>query len=77
MVNEPEALQHRRRIWEETAKAYRQRPDGGPTLRILERNLWSVPGGFESARFESDQEAERVVLAAGFNSFQRKRGFRA
>ena len=53
-------------FWQNTAKAYRERPDGGPTLRILEGNLWSIPGKFVTARFTATEEGERVLLAAGF-----------
>ncbi len=31
------------RIWEEAARGYRARPDGGPTIRALEGNVWGVP----------------------------------
>ncbi len=64
-------------FWQNTAKAYRDRPDGGPTLRVLEGNLWSIPGHFVSARFESSEEGERVLLAAGFKFTPAERGFRA
>ena len=60
-----------------TAKAYRERPDGGPTLRVLEGNLWSIPGHFVTARFESTEEGERVLLAAGFRFIPEEKGFRA
>ena len=59
-----------------TAKAYRERPDGGPTLRVLEGNLWSIPGNFVTARFESTKEGERVLLAAGFKFIPEEKGFR-
>jgi hypothetical protein len=64
-------------FWQNTAKAYRERQDGGPTLRVLEGNLWSIPGHFVTARFESTEEGERVLLAAGFKLIPAERGFRA
>ena len=64
-------------FWQDQAKAYRERPDGGPTLRVLEGNLWSIPGHFVRARFESTEEGERVLRAAGFKFITEERGFRA
>lgn len=64
-------------FWQNTAKAYRERADGGPTLRILESNLWSIPGHFVTAKFESTEEGERVLLAAGFRFIPEEKGFRA
>jgi hypothetical protein len=64
-------------FWQNTAKTYRERPDGGPTLRILEGNLWSIPGHFVTARFESTEEGETALLAAGFKFIPTERGFRA
>ena len=64
-------------FWQAKAKEYRERPDGGPTLRILESNLWSIPGHFVTARFESTEEGERVLLAAGFRFIPEEKGFRA
>ena len=64
-------------FWQNTAKAYRERSDGGPTLRVLEGNLWSIPGNFVTARFESTEEGERVLLAAGFKFIPEEKGFRA
>jgi len=67
-------------FWQNTAKVYRERPDGGPTLRILEGNLWSIPsnpGNFVTAKFESTEEGEKVLLAAGFKFIPAERGFRA
>ncbi len=63
-------------FWQNTVKAYRERPDGGPTLRVLEGNLWSIPGNFVTARFESTEEGERVLLAAGFKFIPEEIGFR-
>jgi hypothetical protein len=65
-------------FWMAKATEYRQRADGGPTLRILEGNLWGIPGNFHaSARFESTEEGERVLLAAGFRFVPEEKGFRA
>jgi hypothetical protein len=64
-------------FWQNTAKAYRELPDGGPTLRVLEGNLWSIPGHFVNARFESTGEGEKVLLAAGFKFVPAEKGFRA
>jgi hypothetical protein len=44
---------------------------------VLEGNLWSIPGNFVTARFESTEEGERVLLAAGFNFIPEEKGFRA
>jgi hypothetical protein len=51
-------------VWEKAAKYYRARPDGGPTFRVLEGNVWGVPKTGWVARFASSEEAERVILAA-------------
>lgn len=64
-------------FWQNTARAYHERPDGRPTLRILESNLRSIPGHFITARFESTEEGEKVLLAAGFKFVPAERGFRA
>lgn len=32
------------KVWEDAAKRYRARPDGGPTLRVLEGNVWGSLG---------------------------------
>jgi hypothetical protein len=66
-----------RTIWEEAAKLYRARPDGGPTIRALEGNLWGIPKLGWVARFESTEEAELVLLAAGFRLIPEEKGFRA
>ena len=64
-------------FWQNTAKAYRERPDGGRTIRVLEGKLWNIPGNFVTARFESTEEGEGVLLAAGFKFIPAERGFRA
>ena len=65
-----------RTIWEAAARRYRARPDGGPTIRVLEGNVWGVPKTGWVARFESTEEAERVLLAAGFRFIPEEKGFR-
>jgi hypothetical protein len=64
-------------LWEEAARCYRARPDGGPTLRALEGNVWGIPKLGWVARFKSTDEAERVLLAAGFKFIPEEKGFRA
>lgn len=64
-------------IWDEAARGYRARPDGGPTIRTLEGNVWGIPKLGWVARFESTEEAERVLLAAGFRFIPGEMGFRA
>ena len=64
-------------IWEQAAKLYRAWPDGGPTIRALEGNLWGIPKLGWVARFGSTEEAERVLLAAGFRFVPEEKGFRA
>jgi hypothetical protein len=64
-------------IWEEAARGYRARPDGGPTIRALNGNVWGIPKLGWVARFESDEEAERVLMAAGFRFIPEEKGFRA
>ena len=65
------------RIWEEAARLYRARPAGGPTIRTLEGNVWGIPKLGWIARFESTEEAERVLLSAGFRFIPEEKGFRA
>jgi hypothetical protein len=62
-------------IWEEAARGYRARPD--PTIRALEGNVWGIPKLGWVARFESTEEAQRVLLAAGFRFIPEEKGFRA
>jgi hypothetical protein len=64
-------------IWEKAAKLYRERPDGGPIIRSLEGNVWGIPKLGWVARFESTEEAERVLLAAGFRFVPEAKGFKA
>ena len=64
-------------LWEAAAKSFRQRPDGGPTIRVLEGHVWGVPRGGHLAQFETSEEAERVFLAAGFKFIEVEKGFRA
>jgi hypothetical protein len=64
-------------IWEEAARGYRARPDGGPTIRALEGNVWGILKLGWVARFESTEEAERVLVAAGFRYVPEEKGFRA
>jgi len=61
-------------FWQNTAKAYRELPDGGPTVRLLEGNLWSIPGHFVTAKFESTEEGERACLRPDLSSSLRKEG---
>ncbi len=65
------------KVWENAARRYRARPDGGPTLRVLEGNVWGIPKTGWVARFASTEEAERVLLAAGFRFVPEEKGFRA
>ena len=64
-------------IWEKAAELYRGRPDGGPTIRALEGEVWGIPKLGWVARFESTEEAEKVLLAAGFRFISQEKGFRA
>lgn len=64
-------------VWENAARHYRARPDGGPTFRVLEGNVWGIPKTGWVARFNSTEEAERVILAAGFRFVPEEKGFRA
>lgn len=65
------------RIREDALRRYRARPDGGPTLRALEGNVWGIPKTGWVARFASTEEAERVLLAAGFRFIPEEKGFKA
>ena len=65
------------KVWENAARRYRARADGGPTFRVLEGNVWGVPKIGWIARFASSEEAERVLLAAGFRFIPEEKGFRA
>ena len=64
-------------VWKEAAKRYCMRPDGGPTFRVLEGHVWGIPKIGSAARFESTEEAERVLLSAGFKFIPEEKGFRA
>jgi hypothetical protein len=56
-------------IWEDAWRHYSKRMDGGPMFRVLEGYVWGIPRIGSAARFETDEEAERVLLAAGFKFF--------
>jgi len=68
-------------FWKKKAKKYRSMISGGPTLRVLEGDLFAIfdrhPRTYRLARFETTEEAERVLLAAGFKFVEVKEGFRA
>jgi hypothetical protein len=64
-------------LWEAAARCYRARRDGGPTIRALEGNVWGIPKLGWIARFASMDDAERVLLAAGFKFIPEEKGFRA
>jgi hypothetical protein len=64
------------KVWENAAKHYRSRPDGGPTFRVLEGNVWGIPKTGWVARFASSEKAERIVLAAGFRFVPEEKWFR-
>ncbi len=64
-------------LWASAARVYRSQPDGGPTIRALEGNVWGIPKLGWVARFESTEKAERVLVAAGFRFIPEERGFRA
>lgn len=64
-------------LWVSAARVYRSQPEGGPTIRALEGNVWGVPKLGWVARFESTEQAEQVLLAAGFRFIPEERGFRA
>ncbi len=53
-------------LWASAARVYRSQPDVGPTIRALEGEVWGVPKLGWVARFESTEQAEQVLLAAGF-----------
>ena len=63
-------------VWKKAAKYYRARPDGGPTFRVLEGNVWGVPKTGWVARFGSSEEAEGVISTAGFRFVPEEKGFR-
>ncbi len=65
------------KVWEDAARSYRARPDSGPTIRVLEGNVWGIAKLGWVARFESTEKAERVLVAAGFRFIPEERGFRA
>jgi hypothetical protein len=64
-------------VWKEAAKHYCVRPDGGPTFRVMEGYVWGIPKIGSAAHFHSAEEAERVLLAAGFKFIPEEKGFRA
>ncbi len=64
-------------LWASAARVCRSRPDGGPTIRALEGNVWGIPKLGWVARFGSTEEAEQVLLAAGFRFIPEEKGFRA
>ena len=64
-------------LWDNWAKQFRQQTDGGPVLKVLEGHVWGVPRLGNVARFETDEEAEKVLLAAGFKYVEASKGFRA
>jgi hypothetical protein len=53
-------------FWQAARKGYLTWPDGGPELLVLNAEVYAIPRESWIARFASSQEAERVLLAAGF-----------
>jgi hypothetical protein len=64
-------------LWKSRAEEYRKEGDNAPTVRVLEGMVWAIPRGGTVAQFESTEEAEKVLLAAGFKFIPEYKGFRA
>lgn len=69
-------------FWKSKAAEYRKRPQGGPTVCVLEGHVWCVPsspylGGGYHAQFKNDEDAERIFLRAGFHYVPEAKGWRA
>jgi len=63
-------------LWDNIGKQFRQQAEHPPILKILEGHVWGVPRLGNIARFESDEDAKRVLLAAGFEYIEASKGFR-
>jgi hypothetical protein len=64
-------------LWQAAHKGYRTWPLGGPELLVLNGSVHGIPREGWIARFQSNEEAERVLLAAGFRRTERPFRFRA
>jgi len=53
-------------FWERARKGYLTWPGGGPELLVLNAEVHAIPREGWIARFESDEQAENALLAAGF-----------
>ena len=60
-------------VWGNAARYYRKRPDGGPTFRVLEGNVWGVPKAGWVARFKSTEESRTGVIGCGFQIYSRRK----
>jgi hypothetical protein len=63
--------------WASAARVYRARPDSGPAIRALEGSVGGIPRLGWVAQLESTEEAERVLLAAGFRFIPEEKEFKA
>ena len=57
-------------------KRFREHAEHAPIFKILEGHVSGVPRLGNIARFESDEEAELVLLRAGFEYVETSKGFR-
>jgi len=53
-------------LWDNLGKRFRTEGKNCPILKVLEGHVCGVPRLGNIARFESDEEAEKILLCAGF-----------
>ena len=63
-------------LWDNIGKTFRQQGKHCPILKVVEGHVWGVPRLGNIARFESDEEAEKVLLKAGFEFSKESKEFR-
>ena len=63
-------------LWDNIGRRFRKEGKHCPILKVVEGHVWGVPRLGNIARFESDEEAEKVLLRAGFQFNQESKEFR-
>ena len=63
-------------FWDNLGKQFRPQAEHAPIFKILEGHVWGLPRLGNIARFESDEDAKRVLLSAGFEYVEKVKGFR-
>jgi hypothetical protein len=63
-------------LWDNIGRRFRTEGKHCPILKVVEGHVWGIPRLGNIARFDSDEDAERVLLRAGFQYSPELKEFR-